>query len=161
MIRLAAGLVSVVFVAVLAGCGPPNYVMMTDDMAPTIERGDIIAIDLQAYDHRPPRRGERVAYRAPGERGERLRMGRVVATAGDEVRVTGGALHLNGDPVEEPFVAATMDYEFEALTLPDGHLYILGDNRNEAHDSHVFGPVPIEAVEGRITDVQKPPGSGG
>jgi signal peptidase I len=146
--------------ALLTGCGPPNYVMMTDHMAPTIEQGDIIAIDMEAYADAAPERGEIVAYRAPDNPEGKMLMGRVVARAGDTVAVREGRLYLNEKPIEASHAAEEMDYEVEALQVPHGHLYVLGDNRNAARDSHVFGPVPLELVEGRISDVQKPPGAG-
>jgi signal peptidase I len=100
-----------------------------------------------------------VAYRAPDNPEGKMLMGRVVAGAGDTVAVREGRLYLNEERVEDSYAAEEMDYEVEALQVPDGHLYVLGDNRNAARDSHVFGPVPLELVEGRITDVQKPPGA--
>ncbi|MFO8079548.1 MAG: signal peptidase I [Armatimonadota bacterium] len=151
-------IIATIVLASLTGCGPPNYVMMSDDMAPTIERGDIIAIDASVHDEAAPERGEIVAYHAPDDRDRKMLIGRVVAVGGDEIRVKGGTLTLNAEPVEEPFAAGEMGYEVPRMTLPEDHLFILGDNRNEARDSHVFGPVPAEAIVGRITDVQKPPG---
>ncbi|MFP4250056.1 MAG: signal peptidase I [Armatimonadota bacterium] len=144
--------------ALLAGCGPPNYVMMSEDMTPTIERGDIIAIDSSMYEQAVPERGEIVAYHAPEDRDGKMLIGRVVAVGGDEIRVEGGTLILNAEPIEESFVPEAMDYEVPRMTVPQDHFVILGDNRNEARDSHVFGPVPAEAIVGGITDVQKPPG---
>ncbi|MFW5868788.1 MAG: signal peptidase I, partial [Armatimonadota bacterium] len=157
MVPLVRATVAAVLASLLTGCGPPNYVMMTSAMAPTIERGDIIVIDMKAYDHARPRRGEMVAYRAPDGPEGKLLMGRVVAAGGEEVSVRDGTLRLDGRPVDEPFVAEEMDYEVEAMQVPDGHVYILGDNRNDATDSHVFGPAPLHLIEGRITDVRKPP----
>ncbi len=146
-------------VLLTAGCGPPNYVAIGEDMAPAIERGDIVAIDMSAYAERSPQVGEMVAYHAPDDQGGRMRMGRVVAFGGHNVAVEDGTLYLNGEPIEETFVVEPMSYHVERLEVPLRHVYILGDNRNEASDSHRFGPVPVDAVIGRIIDVQKPPGS--
>lgn len=143
----------------IAGCGPPNYVAMTDHMAPTIERGDIIAIDRRAYTERTPGRGEIVGYHAPDDPGGRMLIGRVVATGGDSLRAEDGPLLLNDEPVEERYLAAPTTVRIDTLRVPDDHAYILGDNRDDARDSRAFGPVPVEAVIGRIVDVQKPPGS--
>ncbi|MFW5867507.1 MAG: signal peptidase I [Armatimonadota bacterium] len=144
---------------VLAGCGPANYIMMTESMAPAIEKGDIMAIDMAAYRQEAPAIGDIVAYHAPDDRKGKLLMGRVVALAGDTVRVEEGSLHRNSEPVEEPYVSGEVSYDVEETAVPEGHIYILGDNRDEARDSRAFGPVPPEHVSGRIVDVQKPPGS--
>jgi signal peptidase I len=141
----------------LAGCGRPNYVVMTDDMSPAIRQGDIVAVDFEAYEQSAPERGHLVVYHAPAEYDGKILVGRVVAVGGDDVRVTGGELQIGGEPVEEPFVPVRMDYDVDPTVIAAGQAYILGDNRNVAQDSHVFGPIPLELIVGRITDVQKPP----
>ncbi len=159
MIRLKHLAAAAVLLCLLAGCGPANYIMMTDAMAPTIREGDIIAIDMEAYTERAPAVGDMVAYHAPDDREGKLMMGRIVALSGDTVRVEDGTLYRNSEPVEEPYVNEPTPWEMEATEVPPEHVYILGDNREAARDSHAFGPVPVELLAGQITDVQKPPGS--
>ena len=73
---------------------------------------------------------------------------RVVAVAGDRVAVSAGQLQRNDIPVQESWRSEPMDYELAPLTVPPGHVLVLGDNRNASLDSHLWGPLPVEDVIG-------------
>ena len=78
--------------------------------------------------------------------GEPLLIKRLIATEGDTVSVSDGKLFLNGEALTEPYLGEAIAYEMEEIVIPEGHCFILGDNRNFSHDSHIFGPVPVSAV---------------
>ena len=73
---------------------------------------------------------------------------RVVGQPGDDIEVRDGQLLRNGDPVLEPWRSEAMDYSFGPITVPEGELLVLGDNRNASLDSHVWGPLPRKEVIG-------------
>ncbi len=73
---------------------------------------------------------------------------RVVAVAGDVVAVHDGRLIRNGRPVEPDWAREGIDYTLAPLTVPDGHVLVLGDNRNASLDSHLWGPLPEQEVLG-------------
>ena len=73
---------------------------------------------------------------------------RVVAVAGDQVEVRQGRLLRNGAVVKPDTTIEPMAYTLPALTVPPGHLMVLGDNRNASLDSHLWGPLPTEDVIG-------------
>ncbi len=56
---------------------------------------------------------------------------------------------VDGRPMAEPYVAEPPDYDLPPLRVPEGHLFVLGDNRNRSLDSHVWGFVPVDNVIGR------------
>ena len=73
---------------------------------------------------------------------------RVVGRSGDVVEVKGGQLYRNGEAVVEPWLAEPMLYRFGPVTVPNGNLLVLGDNRNASLDSHLWGPLPNQEVIG-------------
>jgi signal peptidase I len=89
---------------------------------------------------------------------------RVVAVGGDRLSIRGGRVYLNGERQDEPFARAgrcgpcNLPRE---ITVPQGHLFLLGDNRTASADSREFGPVPDDWVIGAVRLRYWPPGSAG
>ena len=75
---------------------------------------------------------------------------RVVGVAGDRIAVRGGTLYVNGEPQDEPYVNKKFpDRSTSApVTVPEGHVFAMGDNRANSRDSRFFGPVPMKNIEG-------------
>jgi signal peptidase I len=73
---------------------------------------------------------------------------RVVALPGDRVEVREGRLWRNGEPLRSDWAREPMDYALAPLTVPAGHVLVLGDNRNASLDSHLWGPLPTEDLIG-------------
>ena len=73
---------------------------------------------------------------------------RVVANGGDRVEVRDGRLWRNGAALQPDWSPQKLDYSFGPLTVPAGHLLVLGDNRNASLDSHVWGTLPSREVIG-------------
>ena len=117
------------------------------DMFPAVHDGDLLLASRRVKEWR---RGDVVIYRAEGER----RIGRIVAVGTDKVSVTeDGRLLVNGAlQTEEIFYPTEMESE-EPVSVPEGTVYILGDNRSACLDSRDFGPIPITEIEGKVTDL--------
>ena len=74
---------------------------------------------------------------------------RVVAVGGDVVGVVDNRLIVNGVAVDEPYLApGAFMPDMASLAIPEGHLFMMGDNRSSSSDSRVFGPVPVDHVIG-------------
>ena len=99
---------------------------------------------------RDPKPGDIVIFKSP-QTGENL-IKRCVAVAGQQVEMRHKQLYIDGKPVSEPFtkhIRRTIDPridDFKPYTVPPGHLFFLGDNRDASQDSRFFGSVPLENV---------------
>jgi signal peptidase I len=74
---------------------------------------------------------------------------RVVALGGDVVEIRDGRLYVNGEAQIETYIAESPDYQWGPVQVPDGYLVVLGDNRSNSLDSHVWGFLPERNVIGR------------
>ena len=74
---------------------------------------------------------------------------RVVGVGGDRLEVKDGVLLRDGKPIDEPYVRELLKYQLAPFVVPPGELFVLGDNRNQSVDSHVWGSVPVANVVGK------------
>ena len=81
-------------------------------------------------------------------------LSRVAAVAGDTVDITEDGLVINGSLVQEPGILGETTLFKEGvtfpLTVPPGMVFVLGDNREYAVDSRIFGCIDIKAIDGRV-----------
>ena len=73
---------------------------------------------------------------------------RVVGLPGDQLEVRDGQLLRNNSVVNEPWLDEAIDYAMPRVTVPDGALWVMGDNRNASLDSHLWGSLPDNLVIG-------------
>lgn len=124
-------------------------------MLPSLQLQDRILVEkLRPRLHRPIGLGSVVVFHPPpallaaGYDPDAALIKRVVGLAGDRIAVLQGQLWRNGVPVAHDWSAQLMDYELPAMTVPSGHLLVLGDNRNASLDSHLWGPLPENELIG-------------
>ena len=131
-------------------------------MRPTLEPGQRIAV---APLDRPPARGDLVVLERPRD-GCLEVVKRVVGLPGERVRLVAGRLEVDGVEVAEPYLGAATGGEAGApqaeagdldLRLGDDQYLVLGDHRAASTDGRDFGPVPADAITGRVRFAYWPP----
>lgn len=77
---------------------------------------------------------------------------RVIATPGDEVDIKDGYVYVNGEKLDEPYlISETISGTFELpVKVPEGKLFVLGDNRPASEDSRDFGLIDYDQLEGKV-----------
>jgi signal peptidase I len=116
-------------------------------MVPTLQDGEYVLVNRLAYRNKLPERGDIIVFVSP-QTSELDLIKRVIGLPGDTVRISDGAVQVNGQALEEPYIAAAPVYNGE-WEVPEGKLFVLGDNRNDSSDSHAWGLLPIENVIGK------------
>ncbi|RXJ04639.1 signal peptidase I [Anaerobacillus alkaliphilus] len=75
---------------------------------------------------------------------------RVIGEPGDRLELKQGTLYRNGEELNEDYIFEGMDGSFEAITVPEDHVFVLGDNRNHSGDSRMIGTIPYENIVGKV-----------
>jgi signal peptidase I len=139
------------------------FLVPTGSMRPTILEGDRLLGSKFHYWFWEPHRGDVVVFRPP-EEAQRFSqqhapryVKRVIGVPGDVIEVARGIVKVNGQVVDEPYVAAPPNYRVPPTTVPEGQLFVLGDNRNESLDSHVWGFLEADALIAHVFARYWPP----
>lgn len=124
-------------------------VVRGSSMAPGIHDGDRIVVDRFAYLLGPVERGDVVVLKYPLDPSLDY-IKRVIGLPGDEILIDHGDVFVNGERIDEPYVAATDPLTRLCTRVLPAHYFVLGDNRPRSSDSREFGQVPMDYVRGRV-----------
>jgi signal peptidase I len=135
------------------------YRIPSHSMESTLLVGDQIAVSKIAFLFRDVERGDVVVFALPehvptDRPGEPL-IKRVVAVGGDTLRMSSTALYVNGQRQPAPPLSAahgplrlSADGSIDTVIVPDGHVYVIGDNRANSYDSRSWGALPVSSIQG-------------
>ncbi|HEX9978017.1 MAG TPA: signal peptidase I [Acidimicrobiia bacterium] len=142
-------------------------------MHDTLVEGDRVMVNKLAYRFGEPHRGDIIVFDSPlvthdqsesflgkvvRNVGEALGLStpesalikRVIALGGETIEIRGNRIYIDGVALDEPYLTRPVDMDpFGPLTIPEGFVFVMGDNRNQSEDGRVFGPIPESDIIGR------------
>lgn len=125
----------------------------TTSMVPTIEVGDRVIMSKLSYlGEDGPQRGDVIVFRAPDELNQKYDLvKRLIGLPGETVEITGGVVYIDGAALDEPYINEAPAYDYGPVTVPEGHCFVLGDNRNKSIDSHLWQDpfLDLDAIKGK------------
>ena len=133
------------------------YGIPSGSMENTIEVGDMVFSEKVTYYGSDPQRGDIVTFSDP-EIPSRILIKRVIATGGETVDLVDGRVVVDGVALEESYTEGKPSYPLTAAygteitypyTVPEGELWVMGDNRTNSQDSRYFGSIDESSVTGR------------
>jgi len=127
------------------GRGVRFFAVPSGSMEPTLLVGD----QLTTIRQREYKRGDIVVFY---ETESEYAVKRIAGLGGDELMVNDGALFINGSYASEPYLKEPMFYQLQPpVRVPEGHIFVLGDNRNNSLDSASHGRTwPVSAIVGQV-----------
>lgn len=163
---VTVGAALILTVAARTAVAEPRYIP-SESMVPTLEVNDRLLIEKISPTFSKPHRGDILVFNPPNHNPPPQGLSdllaqwqgygkytplikRVVGLPGETLAVHDGKVWINGKALDESsYSVSHPDYTFGPFKIPKGDLFMMGDNRNNSADSHIWGPLPIENIRGR------------
>jgi signal peptidase I len=129
------------------------YEVNGQSMYPTLEGNELLIVNKFIYNVSDPKYGDIVVFHTNEQRDF---IKRIIGLPGDTIEGKQGYVYRNGQKLDEPYIAEEMIGDFGPVSVKEGQLFVLGDNRNDSKDSRIIGAVDTKAVVGRADVVIMP-----
>ena len=119
-------------------------------MRPTLESEERLVVNKFIYRFRVPEKGEVLVFQYPRDPSRDF-IKRVIATPGDTIEIREGRVLVNDQLLTEDYILEKTRSEFPKMTVPEGRIFVMGDNRNNSEDSRFadVGFVPYDLIKGK------------
>lgn len=126
------------------------YLVDGPSMRPTLQSAERLVVNKFIYRFRHPERGEILVFRYPRDPSRDF-IKRVIAVPGDTIEIRDGRVYVNAALLNEPYILSKTRGNYPLATVPDGHIFVMGDNRNNSEDSRFadVGFVPFDLIKGK------------
>ncbi len=132
-------------------------IIQQHSMEPNFQPGDYVITSRQAYTlFGEPERGDIIVFKSQlldEEGNEKNLIKRIIALPGDTIEIKAGYTYVNGEKIDEPYVAEQgISGEMDAITIPEGQFFVMGDNRGVSEDSRSVrvGTVSEDSLVGKV-----------
>ena len=126
------------------------YIVDGPSMRPTLQSQERLGVNKFIYNIRHPEKGEILVFKYPRNQ-ERDFIKRVIATEGDTIEIKDGRVYVNDQMLNEDYILEKTRSEYPKSTVPEGTVFVMGDNRNNSEDSRFadVGFVPYSLIKGK------------
>ena len=126
------------------------YIVDGPSMKPTLQDEERLIVSKFIYRWRNPEKGEIVIFKYPRDPSRDF-IKRVIATAGDTIEIKEGHVYVNDQMLQEDYILEKTRTEYPKVTIPEGTVFVMGDNRNNSDDSRFadVGFVPLDLIKGK------------
>jgi signal peptidase I len=123
-------------------------------MRPTLEQNDRVLVSKLDYRFGAPERGDIIVFNPPTPDATIPYVKRVIAVAGETIEFRNGNVFVNGTEIVIPEAKGATQPQSPQVaypfTIPDGQVFVMGDNRTFSSDSRTFGAVPVTNIIGKV-----------
>ena len=148
--------IAVIIAAIILAFFKP-IIVQQESMQPNFYSGDYLITSRKAYRlFGQPERGDVIVFKSHlyDEKGKQKNLiKRIIGLPGDTVEIKNGDVYINGELLQEEYVAEQgLSGEMEAVTVPEGRLFVMGDNRRVSQDSRSpeVGTIEMDSIVGKV-----------
>lgn len=125
-------------------------------MVPTLQDGEFVLVNRLAYQMGTHQRGDIIVFHHPSGQKQEDLIKRIIGLPGDHIRADGGSIYVNDVQLKEAEYTKDPPAYTGDWIVPDGQLFVLGDNRNNSSDSHQWGFVQYDDIVGKAVVIYWP-----
>lgn len=122
-------------------------IVLSQSMEPNLYADQQIIVDKVTYHFRTPERGEIVVIDVPESEIPYIK--RVVGLPGETLEIKDNRVWIDGVVLSESYLAEVDQRDYGPVQIPEDHIFVMGDNRNNSRDSRYIGPVALDQVLSR------------
>ena len=146
---IISGLVALFLISYIVG----TFYVPSGSMKPTFVPIDYIIVNKLLYRITEPKRGDIVVFSPPHKKNSPDYIKRVIGLPNETLEVRDGQVLIDGKELEEAYIPEEQKpaYDYGPVKIPGGCFFMMGDNRNNSEDSHVWGFLPRKNIEGKAS----------